>query len=263
MHFAIGMLGLAVVLTFTFQFGEHSKFTGVFHGPSLFLLSLGPVCMAIAAYQGSELWDALKNLWRAARFNADRSRGELYDSLTRFASELRSRRPAEALSIADNASHPLFRQLGPLVVRQYESQAIEDTSSTAVYVMVSTLKKSEDVFLTLSRVAPATGLVGTVMGLISLLKDMSNFNQIGPSMALALLCTLYGLVLANAVYQPLARMVHSLMAAQLEEARLLTRGLVLVAENKPLSDVRKLFTSALTGEGEAAVAPDIALGGGR
>lgn len=263
MHFAIGMLGLAVVLTFTFQLGEHSKFSGVFHGPSAFLLALGPICMAIAAYKGVELWDCLKNLWRAMRFNAHRSRAELYDGLTRFAAELRGRRPAEALQIADSASHPLFRQLGPLVVRQYEPQAIEDTSSTAVFVLVSTLKRSEDVLLTLARVAPATGLVGTVMGLITLLKDLSNFNQLGPSMALALLCTLYGLVLANAVYTPLAKVVHNLMSMQVEEARLLTRGLVLVAENKPLSDVRKLFESTLGGQGEAPPSVDVALGGGR
>ncbi len=203
----------------------------------------------------------LANLWRALRFDAERSRAELYDDLTRFATELRARRPAEALAIADSASHPLFRQLGALVVRQYSPQAIEDTSSTAVFVMVSGLKKSEDVLATLARVAPATGLVGTVMGLISLLKDLSDFSKIGPSMALALLCTLYGLVLANALYTPLARMLHSLMSTSVEEARLLTRGLTLIAEGQPVSDVRRLFEVVAVGEAESAPSPNIALGG--
>ena len=63
-------------------------------------------------------------------------------------------------------------------------------------------------------------------------------------MALALLCTLYGLLLANAVYQPLARMVHARTTAGLEEARLLLRALLLVGEGKPLADLRALFETA-------------------
>ena len=60
-------------------------------------------------------------------------------------------------------------------------------------------------------------------------------------MALALLCTMYGLLLANAVYQPLARLVHVHSSVRLEEARLLLRALLLLSEGKPLADVRALF----------------------
>ncbi len=56
-----------------------------------------------------------------------------------------------------------------------------------------------------------------------------------------MLCTLYGLVLANALYAPLARLVHVQAVATLEEAKLLTRALILVSEGKPLADVRALF----------------------
>jgi chemotaxis protein MotA len=161
--------------------------------------------------------------------------------VTRFASEFRRGRAAEALSIADASTHPLFRQLAPLVVRQYEPAEIEKTASAAAYVVTSSLKRSEDVLTSLARVAPAVGLIGTTLGLINLLRDLSNFTQLGPSMALALLCTLYGLVLANGLYQPLARMVHAHSLALAEQARLLTRALALLAAGKPIADVRNLF----------------------
>ena len=120
------------------------------------------------------------------------------------------------------------------------------------------MKRSEDVLTSLARVAPATGLVGTTLGLISLLKDLRNFEQLGPSMALALLCTLYGLLLANAVYQPLARLVHVHAVTRMEEARLLTRALLLVGEGKPLADVRALF--GVSSEAPAAPRIDLAMG---
>ena len=150
-----------------------------------------------------------------------------------------------------------MRQLAPLVVKQYSPEDIERTAATASSVLASTMKRSEDVLTALARVAPAVGLVGTTLGLITLLKDLRNFDRLGPSMALALLCTLYGLVLANGLYQPLARLVHVHAVATLEEARLLSRGLILVGEGKPLADVRALFGS----DGiEAAPRAEVALG---
>src|SRR5205823_13399714 len=121
----------------------------------------------------------------------------------------------------------------------------------------SALKRSEDVLTSLARVAPAMGLVGTTLGLIGLLRDLSNFTQLGPSMALALLCTLYGLVLANGLYQPLARLVHVHAVVTMEEARLLSRALILVGEGKPLADVRALFGGEMP---ESAGRAEVALG---
>ncbi len=263
MHFIIGLVGLGLTLAYTLTQGHASGFNGVIHVPSLILLGFAPLFMTIASYKFSELAGAGRALVRAMRFSASRSRAQLYESLTQFATEVRQRRPARALEIASGARHDVLRQLGPLVVRQYASADIESTASTSMYCMVSAMKRSEDVLGTLSRVAPATGLVGTVLGLIALLKDLSRFDQLGPSMALALLCTLYGLILANAVYQPLGRIIHSHMTVAVEEARLITRALVLIREDKPLADVRKLFELSDSGlPVTSASAPEIATNAG-
>ena len=264
MHALIGLAGLGLLIAYVLQLGHTSGFTGVVHPPSMLLLGLAPLFMAMVAYQFKDLLGALRSVGSALRFDAARSRSRLFEELTQFASELRQRRPARALELADGSSHALLRQLGPLVVRQYSASEFESTASTALYVMVSERKRSEDVLGTLGRLAPATGLVGTVLGLISLLKDLARFDQLGPSMALALLCTLYGLLLANAVYQPLARLIHSQTASRVEEAKLLTRALVLTLEDKPLSDVRRLFEMAgAPATSAVSVSPDVSVGGSR
>jgi len=53
-------------------------------------------------------------------------------------------------------------------------------------------------------VAPAMGLIGTLIGLVQMLGNLDDPNSIGPSMAVALLTTLYGAILANMVFSPLA-----------------------------------------------------------
>ena len=59
-------------------------------------------------------------------------------------------------------------------------------------------------FVTLGNIAPAMGMIGTLVGLVQMLANMEDPKTIGPAMAVALLTTLYGAVLANAFAIPIA-----------------------------------------------------------
>lgn len=260
MNVVAGLVGLGLVLAYVVTSGHGHAFQGLIFLPALVLVTLAPLFMGLVSFRFEALWASQKALWRALRFSPRRSREALYAELNRFAVEVRKNRPAEALAIAEGASHPLLRQLAPLVVRQYSGADIEQTAHTATACLASALRRAEEVLSTLARAAPATGLVGTVLGLISLLKDLSRFEQLGPSMALALLCTLYGLLLANGVYQPLGRLIHSYATVSVEEGRLLGRALALLAEGKPLADLRRLFELPHTPR-PAAASAEVALGG--
>lgn len=62
-----------------------------------------------------------------------------------------------------------------------------------------------DVFLKMSSFAPAFGMVGTLIGLVQMLAGLDDPSTIGPKMAVALLTTFYGAVLANLFFIPLAQ----------------------------------------------------------
>lgn len=59
-------------------------------------------------------------------------------------------------------------------------------------------------FKNMAVMAPAMGMIGTLIGLVQMLANMSDPASIGPAMAVALLTTLYGAVIANAFAQPIA-----------------------------------------------------------
>ena len=61
-----------------------------------------------------------------------------------------------------------------------------------------------DMFKAMAVYAPAMGMIGTLIGLVQMLANMSDPASIGPAMAIALLTTLYGAIIANAFAQPLA-----------------------------------------------------------
>ena len=57
--------------------------------------------------------------------------------------------------------------------------------------------------------APAFGMMGTVIGLVNLLKDITDVASIGPNMAIALITTFYGIILANLVLTPIANKLEA------------------------------------------------------
>jgi len=62
----------------------------------------------------------------------------------------------------------------------------------------------QNIFRSLGDIAPAMGMIGTLIGLVQMLANMDDPKSIGPAMAVALLTTLYGAVIANAFALPLA-----------------------------------------------------------
>lgn len=83
--------------------------------------------------------------------------------------------------------------------------------------------------------APALGMAGTIIGLVGMFAAMDDPAAIGPSMALALLTTLYGVVLANLVAAPISARLASLSAREIAWQRELTQRMLGVArrENAP------------------------------
>lgn len=81
---------------------------------------------------------------------------------------------------------------------------VEHILRQEVSAMINRHNRSAGVLRRAAEVAPAMGLIGTLVGLVQLLGNLQQPESIGPAMALALLTTLYGAVLANMVFVPLA-----------------------------------------------------------
>lgn len=80
--------------------------------------------------------------------------------------------------------------------------------------------------------APAMGLIGTLLGLVQMLSQLADPAAIGPAMALALLTTLYGALLAHVVLTPLAERVESRLAAELQILRIHEAAAVSIARRE-------------------------------
>ncbi|HIJ55058.1 MAG TPA: motility protein A [Deltaproteobacteria bacterium] len=91
-----------------------------------------------------------------------------------------------------------------LSVDGLEPQAIENIMDTEVDYLRERHSLGAEILSTMGTFAPALGMIGTLIGLVQMLQSMDDPNSIGPAMAVALLTTFYGSVMANLVYMPLA-----------------------------------------------------------
>lgn len=104
----------------------------------------------------------------------------------------------------ENINNDYLRKALELVVDGVEPEIIRDSMQLELDNMSVRHGKSVSIFKTAAAEFPAWGMIGTMLGLINLLKSLDEPSKIGPAMSLALVTTFYGNVLANFVCIPIA-----------------------------------------------------------
>ena len=88
------------------------------------------------------------------------------------------------------------------------------------------------VFEAMASYAPALGMMGTVIGLVQMLNTMEDPSQIGPAMALALITTFYGIILANLIFLPIAGKLRQRSQQELLLMEMILEGVVAIANGE-------------------------------
>lgn len=90
---------------------------------------------------------------------------------------------------------------------------------------------AQDVFKKMGSYAPAFGMLGTLIGLVQMLSQLSDPEAIGPAMALALITTFYGSLLASLFFLPIAGKLKSRTMVELVNLELIFEGAVSILDN--------------------------------
>jgi chemotaxis protein MotA len=91
-----------------------------------------------------------------------------------------------------------------LCIDGHSPEIVNNLLSKDINLTIQRHAKGADMFKAMAVYAPAMGMIGTLIGLVQMLANMSDPAAIGPAMAVALLTTLYGAVIANAFASPLS-----------------------------------------------------------
>jgi chemotaxis protein MotA len=89
-------------------------------------------------------------------------------------------------------------------------------------------KDGWDIFNQMGKFSPAFGMIGTLIGLIQMLSDLDNVETVGPKMAVALITTFYGALLANLIFIPVTVKLRRRSSTETLEMNLVLEGITYI-----------------------------------
>lgn len=113
-----------------------------------------------------------------------------------------------------------------LVVDGTDPDLVRNLLETELDFIEQRHKSGQSMFESMSSLAPGFGMIGTLIGLVNMLANMEDASTIGPSMAVALITTLYGAFLANLIFTPLANKLKIRSAGEILEREIMVEGLL-------------------------------------
>ena len=178
--------------------GELAMFV---NGPSVVIVVGGSIFAVMAKYGLGQFLGAFKVAAKSFSTKLPNP-NELIDEVVSLADEARK---GGLLSLEGREVSSDFLQKGiQLLVDGHDPDVVKALLSKDKNQAQERHSTGASIFSALADVAPAMGMIGTLIGLVAMLANMDDPKAIGPAMAIALLTTLYGAVIANAICSPIA-----------------------------------------------------------
>ncbi|MEZ4520599.1 MAG: motility protein A [Thermomicrobiales bacterium] len=146
-------------------------------------------------------------------------------------------------SEANEIEDPFIKRGVMLVVDGSDSDVVENIMETDIELMEERHKANSTMFESIAAYCPVFGVIGTLMGMILVLGNLSDPDSLGPGIAVAFLGSLYGVATANIVFLPMSSKLKGLSAQEAREKRMVVQGLLAVQAGENSAIVREKLGS--------------------
>jgi len=195
----IGLLGaLGVVITSIFLGGAPGVFLNT---PSLLIVLVGTFLVTMMKFSLKQFFSATGIAVKAFTQRVPNPEAIIEKSV-----ELaKTARQGGILALEDAEVPDDFMKMGVgLLIDGHPSEVVRSMLNKDLNQTLQRHHDGQGIFKAIGDVGPAMGMIGTLIGLVQMLSVMDDPKQIGPAMAVALLTTLYGAILANVIAIPVA-----------------------------------------------------------
>lgn len=194
------------------------------NGPSVLIVILGTMAATSVSYTGKEL-KHVPGVLANTMLRSIRKPSNMATQLMDISS-LARKKGLLALSGIESelGKDPFLARAVQLVTDGYAPEEVERILGQEIDSIAERHRRSAGVLRRASEVAPAMGLIGTLVGLVQMLANLQDPSSIGPAMAVALLTTFYGAIMGTVVLGPLSGKLE-----RNSNDEMLTKNLVLAA----------------------------------
>ena len=195
---------LGLIITFGFILGaiiSGGPIILFINVPSLLIVIGGSVAVVLMQFTLSQFFGAFK-VGMKAFFNKSVNASELIEQAGVLANI--ARKEGMMALESQEIENPFLNKGIQLCVDGHPPDLVRKMLSKDISLTIQRHELGQKIFTALGDIAPAMGMIGTLIGLVQMLSNMDDPKSIGPAMAVALLTTLYGAIIANAFALPIA-----------------------------------------------------------
>jgi len=227
--------GFALILSAILLGGDFGTFINI---PGMMIVFGGTISATLLTFPLKDIITAFKTAFIV--FGTDKQHPEqLIQSMLQL-TQLSRRKGLLALAEVKTNS-PFLKRACNLIADASDEQMIRHVLRTEINSMKARHFNVQDVFKKMATYSPAFGMLGTLIGLIQMLSTLDDPDTIGPSMAVALLTTFYGSLLATVVFIPIAGKLKSRTMFEVINLEIMFEGAIcILKDNNQLSVYEKL-----------------------
>lgn len=210
---------------------------------SLLLLAVGPVAVIFMSYSFVDFFNGLKTVSSMAFLNQSKEMNSISNLLTHLSQAVRADGVGAVAQHKDKVKNPLFRDGLALILNGFTPDEIRHNLVAKINTRQSQFNSAANLFESMGKLCPGMGLLGTIIGLMKMLANMSDPKALGPAMAIALLTTLYGLVFGTVLYNSIADKVRLYAEKSLQLDTMIMEGVLLLKEKKSGAHFRDVLNT--------------------
>lgn len=200
----IGLLACLALMIFGMVFGKSFATVASFlHAPSALITFGGALCCIMASYSMNSFVAGLKSItliFKTSAMNVP----EIIQKIIDLSNVARKEGLLSLEEAASDIDDEFLKKGILLIVDGTDPELVRAIMETELVSVEGRHKEKIGFWENLGAMGPAWGMIGTLIGLILMLKDLSDLAAVGPNMATALITTFYGSVLANWICAPVA-----------------------------------------------------------
>ena len=221
----VGLLAGISVILIAIAIAPGASFKAFIDYPSIMVVLGGATAAVLISFPLKQFL----NTFRVAKnvfFNRQRDFADVIEQLVSLAETARRDGLLALEGRLEDVDNPFIILGIQMAVDGTRPEIIEDIMRTEMEAVATRHRNGRSVVDQLGRFAPAFGMIGTLMGLVIMLGNMDDPKAIGSGMAVALITTLYGAVLANLFCLPFAEKLGFINKHELLTMEIVTRGIM-------------------------------------
>ena len=197
------------------------------NGPSMFIVIAGSLAVVLMRSSLSDFIGAAALAGKAFANKVDKPE-DLIEKVVELGTI--ARKDGMIALESQEVSNPFLSKGMSMLVDGQDGAAIKSALSTEAGMAIRRAKAGGSIFESWGDFAPAMGMIGTLVGLVQMLANMGDPKSIGPAMAVALLTTLYGAVIANMIAFPIMQKLEQRSEADAVNNELIIKSLIFISE---------------------------------